>query len=263
MPIKTHLLIIDGQEDFTNPKGALFVPGGDADMSRLSAFIAANINKFDDIHATLDSHHQFQIFHPLYWRDAKGAHPAPFTQITVDDVEKGKWMTSVPSFRDKALDYVKALDANKRYALIIWPVHCLIGSWGTQVNAELFNALRLWENTNTGMVNFVTKGSNMFTEHYSAVKAEVPDPTDPSTQLNQGFVDMLLDADQILVAGEALDYCVKNTILDTADALGPDQARKIKILRDCTSAIDPNAIPAIEAEFKARGILFITTKDAF
>ena len=261
--LKTHLVIVDPQNDFTNPNGSLFVPGADKDIDRLTAFITTNLAKLHDIHVTLDSHHQFQIFHPLYWRDTAGKHPAPFTRITIDDIEKGVWTTTVPSHRNRALDYVKTLDAKGRYVLTIWPYHCLIGSWGTQVNETLFAALKEWEVASIGIVDFVTKGSNPYTEHYSAVKAEVPDPADPSTQLNQEFVSMLIDADQILFAGEALDYCVMNTLLDTADALGPDQAKKIKILRDCTSPIDPNAVAGIEAEFNKRGIEFVTTHTIF
>jgi nicotinamidase-related amidase len=138
-------------------------------------------------------------------------------------------------------------------------VHCLIGSEGTQVTPELFKELCAWEDETIGMVNYVTKGSNLYTEHYSAVKAEVPDPADSSTQLNQQLVDLLTEADIILVAGEALDYCVYNSIKDVASAFGVDNTKKIKILRNCTSAIDPNAVAKIEQEFGAMGIEFVTT----
>ena len=257
--IKTHLLIIDGQNDFCDPKGSLYVNGANDDMKRLAAFIAKNKTKLFDIHATLDSHHLFQVFHPLFWKDTAGKHPAPFTRITQDDIEKGVWTPSVPAMRERMINYVKGLAANNRYQLLIWPEHCLIGSWGTQVLPELFDVLKSWETDNIGMVDYVTKGSNLYTEHYSAVKAEVPDPADASTQLNQQLIDLLTEADVILVAGEALDYCVYNTLKDIIVAFGPDNAKKIKIMKDCTSAIDPSAVAKIEAEFKSFGVEFVDT----
>lgn len=257
--LKVHLLAIDCQNDFCDPKGSLYVNGASDDMKRLAAFISKNKGKLFDIHSTLDSHHLFQVFHPNFWVDAALKHPAPFTRITQDDIEKGVWSTTIPAMRERALNYVKTLTASNRYQLIIWPPHCLIGSWGTQVLPELWKEFAAWENETIGMVDYVTKGSNLYTEHYSAVKAEVPDPADASTQLNQGLIDLLTEADVILVAGEALDYCVYNTLKDIIAAFGPDNAKKIKIMRDCTSAIDPNAIAKIETEFTGYGVEFVDT----
>lgn len=278
--LKTMLLAIDPQNDFTNPlekvfgdpnaslrsistyierKASLYVNGAKEDMQRLASFITKNRQKIFDIHVTLDSHHLFQIFHPLFWKGSDGKQPAPFTCITQDSIEKGIWTPVVPSMRDRALEYVKALAINDRYKLIIWPPHCLIGTWGTAVNPVLAEALLEWEQETIGMVNYVTKGSNPYTEHYSAVKAEVPDPTDASTQLNQQLVDILTEADVILVAGEALDYCLYNSLKDIASSFGVDNTRKIKILEDCTSAIDPNAVSKIKQEFGAMGIEFVNT----
>jgi len=266
--IRTALVIIDPQNDFvlTDQDGAaLPVPGAKADMDRLSDFIRKNITKFNEIQVTLDSHHQFQIFHPMYWTDGKGKQPKPFDRITADDIEKGVWTTKVPSHRQRALEYVKALETGGRYVLIIWPYHCLIGSWGGQIYEPLFKTLLDWETTNIGMFGKVTKGSNLFTEHYSAVKAEVPDPQDPTTQLNQDFIDILAnpDIDQVLVAGEALDFCLYNSALDVANALGVDQAKKIKVLEDCTSPIYPDAVARVKADLGAKGVQFITTATAF
>jgi nicotinamidase-related amidase len=263
MAQRVHVLIIDPQNDFTEPKGSLFVNGAVEDTQRLTAFIDKNSVKLSDIHVTLDSHHQFQIFHPMYWRGADGKEPSPFTTITVDDILNGVWNTRIPALRDKALEYVKALKVSGRYTLTIWPVHCLIGSWGTLVQKDLFEALLRWETKNVGMVDFVTKGSNLFTEHYSAVKAEVPDAGDPGTQLNQQLIDILQDADQVLVGGQALDYCVYNTIKDVTAAFGPANAQKITILEDCTSPIDPTAVAKIKAEFGALGIKFAKSTDVF
>ena len=69
----------------------------------------------------MDSHHKFQIFHPLFWKDSSGNHPAPFTVISVDDVKAHRWTTTNPGFYVRALQYVEALQANNRYVLVVWP----------------------------------------------------------------------------------------------------------------------------------------------
>jgi nicotinamidase-related amidase len=89
------------------------------------------------------------------------------------------------------------------------------------------------------MVDFVTKGSNYKTEHYSAVQADVPDPADPDTMLNQRLIETLQRADIILLSGEALSHCVANTVRDIANNFGEDNIKKMVLLRDATSPV-PN-----------------------
>lgn len=126
-----QLVIIDPQNDFCDPKGSLFVPGADQDMKvRLPKMINRLKGKIDEVHCTLDSHHKFDIAHPMYWKDSSGKQPAPFTCITAQDVEQGKWTTSVPSLYKRTLEYVRTLAKNNRYPLVIWPEHCLIRIMG-------------------------------------------------------------------------------------------------------------------------------------
>jgi len=87
------------------------------------------------------------------------------------------------------------------------------------------------------MVDFVTKGSNPFTEHYSVVRADVVDPTDPTTDINMGFIRRLQEADEILVGGQALSHCVANSITDIAKEFGSEHTKKIVILEDACSAV--------------------------
>ena len=234
-----HLLIIDPQNDFTDKKGALFVPGADEDMRRLTEFITTSGDLLDDIHVTLDSHREVDIAHPIFWVDSQGRHPAPFTPITLGDLDQGRWQTRLPNWNARARDYVQKLHDQGRYDLMIWPPHCVIGSWGHATAPALSDALRTWERRNFGIVNYVTKGSNIWTEHYSAVQAEVMDPADPTTQLNTELIDMLQnpEVDTILIAGEALSHCVANTIRDIADNFGEQNIRKFVLLRDCCSNV--------------------------
>jgi len=234
--MNVQLLIIDPQNDFCNPKGSLFVPGADEDMNRLTKFISDKKDKLDDIHVTLDSHHLVDIAHPIFWVDSSGSHPTPFTIITDIEIENGTWRTTNPQYLDRVTEYVKTLLSNGRYPLCIWPPHCLIGSWGYSVCVSIYEALGKWEQ-DFAMVDYVTKGSNFWTEHYSAVQADVPDPEDPGTQLNQGLIKTLQDADMLLLAGEARSHCLANTVRDIADNFGEDNIKKMYLLEDCTSDV--------------------------
>lgn len=239
MSKKIHLICIDVQNDFCDPKGSLYVNGAVEDSTRLADMIRRLDKKLDDIHVTLDSHHIFDIAHPKFWVDSSGNHPAPFTPISKAQVESGEWAAYIPSLHDKVLQYVSDLESNSRYGHLIWPEHCLIGSWGTSVYPEILDALHHWCSVKPGrIIDYVTKGSNVFTEHFSAVQAEVPDPNDPSTQVNTNFIKALLEADDILITGQALSHCVANTVRDVATNFGSeDYIKKLILLRDTTSSV--------------------------
>lgn len=265
MSQRIELLIIDPQVDFCDPeRGALYVPGAEHDMKRLATMIRRVKDKLDDIHVTLDSHHLVHIAHPIFWRDANGKNPPPFTRITRSDVQDGLWTPAVPSFYPRALEYVRKLEEHGRYELTIWPPHCLIGSPGHNVFPELFAALTEWESRFT-FVDYAAKGSNILTEHYSAVQADVPDATDPSTQINTRLIQTLANADLVLIAGEARTHCVANTVRDIANNFS-DQSHisKLVLLTDASSDI-----PGFEAhaenfmnEMVSRGMQLSTTTEA-
>ncbi|MBF0118832.1 MAG: hypothetical protein HQK79_08345 [Desulfobacterales bacterium] len=260
--MKVELLIIDPQNDFCNSKGALYVPGADKDMNRLAIMIERLIDKIDDIHVTLDSHHYIDIAHPIYWIDSNGKHPKVFTIISESDVKDGKWRTYNPSYQKRAEEYVTNLRVSNRYQLCIWPPHCLIGSWGYQVEIRLFQALLQWEKT-FAMVDYVTKGSNPYTEHYSAVQADVPDPCDPSTMLNTRLIETLENADIVVLCGEASSHCVANTVMDIANKFGEENIKKMVLLEDATSPVPgfENLSSDFIQKMKGRGMKISNTRD--
>ena len=237
--MRVSLLIIDPQNDFVAKSGKLSVPGADADMDRLATMIRRLQPKLDDIVVTLDSHRKVDISHPLWFVDSAGRSPSPFTMISAADLEKGVWNTRLPSYRARTLAYLKALEKSARYPHIIWPEHCLIGSEGHGVWPNLMDAIHGWEGQ-FALAEMVTKGSNIWTEHFSAVKAEVPDPNDPSTQVNTSLISTLEEADVILLAGEALSHCVRSTVEDIATYFSdPKYVSKMVLLEDATSNV-PN-----------------------
>jgi nicotinamidase/pyrazinamidase len=249
--MKIDLIVIDPQESFCSPTGELYVKDADADMKRVSGFIKKNKARINKLHVTLDSHQDVHIAHPLFWKNAStGQHPAPFTQITANDVNSGVWTTTKTSLTKYGILYVEALDQGKRYPLVIWPPHCLIGTVGQTIFSPIQEAIREYcAQFNT--VNFVTKGSNIYTEHYSAIKAEVNPSdlwskinpkgkfeTDPSVLMNVRFLEAVDKADKVLICGEAGSHCLANTFRDAADYFpGNSFVKKLVLLKDGTSPV--------------------------
>ena len=242
---RVEMLIIDPQNDFCDPKGNLYVTGADVDSLRLCNFIKKNIMSLNDIHVTLDTHRELDVAHPMFWINKKGQNPPPFTLISNDDVVKGNWTPFNPNLKmppygtlqDRMIYYTKKLEENGKYLLCIWPPHCKIGTWGHNVVTPIMSALDEWEKKRYGVVDYVTKGSNIFTEHYSGVQADVPDPEDSTTQLNMGLIQVLENADVILLSGQALSHCVANTARDIFKNFGSDSLKKITVIIDTTSSV--------------------------
>ena len=252
--MRIHAVIVDPQCDFCDPKGTLYVAGGGKDMTRLAKMIDRIGNKLDDIHVTMDSHRLIDISHPKWWkRVGDGAQPNPFTILGLEDKRIVKmdpkadgslvptseeYTTYLPSFLNRSREYIKQLADTKRYPHCIWPPHCLIGTWGHNVYPDIAEALRRWEDSQFATTDYVTKGSNPWTEHFSGIKAEVPDPNDPTTQINTGLIQTLETADIVVVAGEALSHCVANSVRDVASCFSdPKYVEKITLLTDASSNV--------------------------
>lgn len=266
-----QLLIIDAQNDFcdlpsawcpTDPvSGALMtpalpVPGAHADMLRLAALIRRTAAQLDEITLTLDSHHRIDIAHPAFWRTADGGPVLPFTAITAAQLRAGAYLPADAASGLRAQAYLDALEAHGRYTLMVWPVHCEIGSWGHGLHAAVRAACNHWEEQRLRPTRKVLKGSNPWTEHYSALEAEVPEAADPGTQLNRSLLTELDRADQLLIAGEASSHCVKATVEHLVAHLPGGQLQRLVLLTDAMSPVagfeDQQA--AFFAAMRARGL---------
>lgn len=236
--MNTQLLIIDPQIDFMDlPGSALPVTGANDDMNRLADFVRKYGKKLEDIHVTLDSHQVIDIAHPAWWKNAAGKMVSSFTLITAADIKAGMFTPRNPAERQRSLEYVEELERKGNYKLFIWPPHCLVGTKGHSIQENLSSALVEWQAENYARVNFVVKGFNPYTEHYGGLMAEVPDPTDPTTQLNTDLLETLQKADTILIAGEASSHCVLTTVNQILENIGQEHIKKIKILTDATSPV--------------------------
>ncbi|WKB52493.1 cysteine hydrolase [Eleftheria terrae] len=272
-----QLLIIDPQNDFCDLPAdwcpldpltgqplapALPVAGAHADMQRVARFIDAASARLDGITVTLDSHHRIDIAHPTFWQQRDGAAVGPFTQITAAQVRAGDYRPRDAAALPRTLAYLDELEARGRYTLMVWPVHCEIGSWGHNVHAAVRAAYNRWEEATLTEVQKVVKGDNPWTEHYSAVQAEVPDLEDPDTQLNRELIDRLDAAGLILVAGEASSHCVKATTEHVVAQLS-GRLERVVLLTDCMSPVGGFQAQheAFLADMRSRGVQLATSTD--
>lgn len=267
----TCLLVIDPQNDFCDLPPApgatpsLPVAGADADLQRLAAFVRRHQGRLDQIVVTLDSHQRIDIAHPGFWQRGPGGKDGgqvlPFTPILAAQVRAGEFLPRDPAALPRTLAYLDALEAAGRYTLMVWPVHCQIGSWGHGIHAGLREALNDWEETRVRALRHVFKGMNPWTEHYSALLAEVPDPADPLTQLNTQLLGWLDEADRIVVAGEASSHCVKSTVEHLVQHLPRPQ--RLTLLTDCMSPVhgfQPQQ-DAFFAAMRAAGVTLATSAE--
>lgn len=246
---RTHLLVIDPQNDFCDvppewcpqsPTGertdpSLAVPGAHRDLLRLAGWIERYAPHIEAITVTLDSHHRIDIAHPGFWRTHEG-HPLPaYTQVSAAALRVGEFRTARPEDTARALGYLEALESAGG-SHMVWPVHCQIGTWGQCVHAGLQVALDDWEDDQGRSVAQVHKGLNPWTEHFSALRAEVVDPDDPATGLNQELLAALSGSETVFVAGEAGSHCVRATVDHLAENWTGDLSR-IVLLVDAMSPV--------------------------
>lgn len=241
----TYLLIIDAQNDFCDYSSngyspTLPVPGAYQDCLRLSRLISLAGTGITQVIVTLDTHHAIDLAHNTCWRNEKSEIPLPFVSVTATDLINGRYQLA-PNFPSQAaseyvLPYLQKLEQLGR-PFTLWPPHCLIGSPGHNLNAELFQALCHWETQSYTPVTVIQKGENIWTESFSALKAVIPYPGDPATDLNQQFLNMLLESDRILVAGQASSHCVKETVEDILRFGAPEIKNRLIMLTDCMSPV--------------------------
>jgi nicotinamidase-related amidase len=239
-------MVIDMQNDFCNPNGALYVPGAENDVERLIEFIDKENRNIHQIVLTQDNHQLMDIAHPFFWQNSKGDLPPAFTTITYEDVVNKTW---IPRFcADQVMDYLKNISLNGEFEHTIWPVHCLMGSEGAAIVAKLMRQVINWAKQGN-YYDLVIKGTHPFTEHFGAFRANVPIADAPETLLNIPLINKLKQFDRILIAGEAKSHCVANSIKQLFDF--PDIVEHLVILDDCMSNVTHYELLAVPIFEKA------------
>lgn len=232
------LLLIDAQVDFIHTDGSLNVPGAVDDTRRTIGWIYDNLPKITRIAASFDTHEPMQIFYPGWWMDADGRHPDPFTLITAEDVDRGRWQPTVEEAWSR--DYVHRLEESSRKVLTIWPYHTMLGTVGHAMTPALYEAVTYHAAARGASPVFLIKGRIPMTEHYSVLEPEVKVPEHPQGTLNEGFVNLIGAYDRVYIAGQAKSHCVLETTISLIEyyrARRPDLIANWHVLMDCTSSV--------------------------
>jgi len=254
---RISLLLVDVQNTFCIPGFELFVSGRSGngavdDNARLCEFIYRNLGKITDITATLDTHHSQQIFHPIFFVDKDGNHPAPYTVIQVEELQREKWKFNpalapryklTPEYGHKMMvHYAVRLRERGKYALTVWPYHAMLGGIGHALVPAVEEAIFFHSIARLSQPKFEIKGDQPFTEHYSVIGPDVTRGPKSETlgKHNDSFIKELMDVDALIIAGQAKSHCVAWTISDLLDDIritDPDLAKKVYLLEDCTSPV--------------------------
>ena len=260
--IKISLVLVDVQNTFCIPGFELYVGGASGtgavdDNRRLCEFVYRNLGNITGICPTMDTHQAVQIFHGIFLVNDQGQHPAPYTLIAAEDIERGKWRFN-PEIADSLhMDsadgqsylrhYVKQLKAAGKYDLTIWPYHAMLGGIGHALVSAVEDAVFFHSIARSSQPDFQVKGNHPLTENYSVLQPEVREGPDGKelTGKNTALIQKLMQFDAVVIAGQAKSHCVAWTIEDLLAEIHPNDSRlaqKIYLLEDCTS---PVVIPGV------------------
>ena len=254
---KISLLLVDVQNTFCIPGFELYVGGTSGtgavdDNRRLCNFIYRNLNVITQICPTMDTHQAMQIFHCIFLVNDGGEHPAPYSLITLDDIEKGIWKFNPQLSASLQIDetygqkflhhYARQLKTGGKYDLTIWPYHAMLGGIGHALVAAVEEAVFFHSIARLSQPDFQVKGDNPLTENYSVLRPEVLEGPagEGIAEKNAGFMRKLLDFDAVIIAGQAKSHCMAWTIEDLLNEIrisGRKLSEKVYLLEDCTSAV--------------------------
>jgi nicotinamidase-related amidase len=270
---RTLLLLVDLQKDFCFPEGALYVAGRSGrgaldDNLRVATFLYRNLGRITATLSTLDSHLPHHVFSPAFWIDGDGRTLEPHREVSADDLRSGRarprpdlaaWVAGGDYrwLERQVLHYCEELERRGRYALYLWPPHCLVGSPGHGMVGVVQEARLFHAYARRAEAGVEIKGLNVLTEHYSVLQPEIAVAHDgtPLADGVSGLAETLLAADRLVIAGQAASHCVKNTLEDLLrwiERRDPALARRVYVLEDCMSPVvvrDPATPGAFLADF--------------
>jgi nicotinamidase-related amidase len=256
--LRICLLAVDVQNTFCVPGFELFVGGRSGtgavdDNRRLCQFVYRNLAAITQVVPSLDTHRAMQVFHAVWLVDDEGNHPSPYTLVSAEDVESGRWRVSPAAARSRGIEpdyaqkvlrhYTRRLAEGGKYELTVWPYHALLGGIGNALVSAVEEAFFFHGIARDSQPDFQVKGGHPLTEHYSMLGPEVTEGPDGEELAgkNSALVERLLKFDAVIVAGQAKSHCVAWTI---DDLLAGERrlAERVYLLEDCSS---PVVVPGV------------------
>ncbi|KAH8723764.1 Isochorismatase-like protein [Phaeosphaeriaceae sp. PMI808] len=177
MAFKPALVIVDLQEDFCPPHGALAVAGG--------RDIVPMVNELLSLPFTLKV--ATKDFHPPDHISFASNHPAP----------NNKPFESTATIKNP-------LNPDETQVTRLWPVHCVQGTKGAELLPEV---------DVSKVHHIVEKGQDKRVEMYSAFADPFTNPCVARSHLAETLRNACVT--DVFVVGLAADYCVKYTAIDS------------------------------------------------
>jgi len=207
---KNALIIVDPQNSFC-PGGELAVADGEKIMPVIMECEA--LSMFDVIVVTRDNH--------------------PKDHMSFVTQHDGK----------NVLDVVKIMnpETGKEVELILWPEHCVEGTFGAQFHKDIVL------NSIDPEYELFTKGTNRYEHPFSGFAGK-----NSKGEFLEGYLKGQVITD-IYVCGLATDYCVKDTIVD-AISLGFNTY----LIKDAAKGVAEDLAPTY-AELIEKGAAIITS----
>ena len=255
--LRICLLAVDVQNTFCIPGFELFVGGRSGtgavdDNRRLCEFTYRNLGAITQVVPSLDTHRAMQVFHAVWLVDAEGNHPDPYTLVSAEDVESGRWRVNPAAAASLGYEpqdaqevlrhYTRRLAEGGKYELTIWPYHALLGGIGHALVSAVEEAFFFHGIARSSQPAFQLKGQHPLTEHYSMLGPEVTEGPDGEELAgkNTALIADLLEFDAVIVAGQAKSHCVAWTIddlLEGDDGRVERLAHRVYLLEDCSSPV--------------------------
>ncbi|GFZ48233.1 hypothetical protein JCM24511_05981 [Saitozyma sp. JCM 24511] len=189
---KTALVIVDCQNDFMPPDGALAVPNGDEVLPVIRGMLDKSKWDWDVVVATQD-------YHPPRHISFASRHGKPvFSDLELTD------------------------GRGRHYTQTLWPDHCIQGTKATEIVKELRDAFGPWKER----MKIARKAWHPDIEQYSAFEGYITDATEPSEPpsedtgakpIEESEMTLYLKSqgvDKLVIVGVATDFCVCHTNLD-------------------------------------------------
>ncbi|GAA6041772.1 hypothetical protein JCM8097_008327 [Rhodosporidiobolus ruineniae] len=217
------LILIDLQNDFLPPDGALAVPGGDAILER-AVYPLIDEGEWELVVASQD-------YHPSGHISFASRHNLPPFSST---------LVSLPPERGGA-----------QIEQELWPDHCVRETRGCEFETgvqERLDRLR----ASGGRVEVVQKGADIDLDAYSAFAIPLSDPNQDESPLTRLLLAAAIDT--LVVVGLATDFCVRASVLAAIAAAQHSKRRwKVLVVREGVKGVFAEREEAVLKELEEAG----------
>lgn len=228
--LKAALLIIDVQEDFLPPDGALAVPKGRDVIAKILELCDLSKYPWLAIALTQDWH---PADHTLF---ASQHNVDPFTEVDFEHPLKEK----------------NACTGQIKYKTqTVWPDHCVQHGPGAAIEASVLSAYDQLPQSLPKTI--VQKGYLQDREYYLCF-------SDVWKLHKTELEDFLLknEISHVVLVGLAYDYCVLNSAIDSQLS-----GFATAVLKDCCRSVYPDKIADTERQYRDAGVQLFETMEDF